>query len=498
MSDSWIKDELVTAELGDKRLNERFAVILDAFAERPNVSIPTAAGSGAATGGHAEIEAAYRFFDNDKVTPEKILKPHYDATAKRCAAQDVVLCAQDTTELDFTRPQQQVVGAGPLDGSQRRGAFLHLNEAFSVDGTPLGAVSAKIWARDEPDPNEPQLSAAEKRKQRRALPIEEKESVRWLEGIRATQQLAAKCPDTLCVSLSDSEGDIYELFAEPRTTENFHLIVRACHDRVSLDEYGVSQGSIRDVLMQQPVLATNEISIRAREQKMVCVTQKRRKSRVGRDAMVEVRACAVTIKAPNTCKHDVRSVTINAVMVREVDPPQGEEPIEWILLTTLPISTLAEVLHVIQYYTVRWMIEIYFRTLKSGCRIEERRFETLPRMLACTAVYVIVAWRTLYVCRLGRSCPDMDCDVIFEPAEWQSVWTVTQPGKPLPKKPPPLATMIRLIASLGGYVNRATRTTPTGQTEPAPPGVETLWKGLQRTRDLAWAWNAFGPGAKQK
>jgi hypothetical protein len=144
--------------------------------------------------------------------------------------------------------------------------------------------------------------------------------------------------------------------------------------------------------------------------------------------------------------------------------------------------------NVIRYYTVRWMIEIYFRTLKSGCRIEERRFETLPRMLACTAIYMIVAWRTLYVCRVGRSCPEVDCEMIFDPAEWQSVWSVTHRGEPLPSKPPPLSMMVRLIASLGGYVDRPNRLDP--------PGVETVWKGLQRMRDLAWGWETFGPGAQ--
>jgi len=212
----------------------------------------------------------------------------------------------------------------------------------------------------------------------------------------------------------------------------------------------------------------------------------------------------VTIQAPHTSKHAVGSVTINAVMVREVNPPEGETPVEWILLTTLPISTVEEVQAIIHYYTVRWMIEIYFRTLKSGCRIEDRRFETLPRMLVCTAIYIIVAWRTLFVCRLGRSCPDMACDVIFEPAEWQSVWSVHHRGKVLPKRPPPLSEMIRLVAMLGGYVNRSranrdgTSASQGGSSaETAPPGVETLWKGLQRLRDLAWAWETFGPATQR-
>jgi hypothetical protein len=476
----WCQEELATADLGDQRLNERFGQILESLSHRPTASIP------AALGGRTELEAAYRFCDNDKVTPEKILKPHFHATTKRCCQQKVVLCAQDTSELDFSRPQQQVVGAGPLGIGSRRGAFLHLNEAFTDDGTPLGAIDATLWAREEPDPTQPKLSKGEKEKKRRSLPIEKKESIRWIEGIRAVQKLAIACPDTLCVSLSDSDGDMYDLFVEPRSTNNFHWIVRACRDRTILDEQGNSNGLIQDSLLKLPVLFTNEISVQGRKLQIACEKSSRRTSRVSRQATVEVRAGTMAIRAPYGGRHAVPSVVVNVVFVQEPSPPEGEHPIEWILLTTLAISTVENVRSVIHYYTIRWMIEIYFRTLKSGCRIEERRFETLPRMLACTAIYLIVAWRTLYVCRLGRSCPDINCELIFDPSEWKSVWSVTHRGTPLPAKPPPLSVMVRLIAYLGGYVDRPNR--------PDPPGVETVWKGLQRMRDLAWGWDTFGPG----
>jgi hypothetical protein len=175
--------------------------------------------------------------------------------------------------------------------------------------------------------------------------------------------------------------------------------------------------------------------------------------------------------------------------VSEVDPPDGEPPVEWILLTTLPIDTVEQVREVVRYYCVRWMIEVLFRTWKSGCRIEERLFEKLDRLLPCLAVYLIVAWRVLMLCRMGRSCPDMDCEAIFDPSEWKSVWTVIH-HEPPPKEPPKLGIMLRLVAQLGGYVNRPNRADP--------PGPQTLWLGMQRMRDLAWGWNTFGPGARSK
>ena len=343
MVQQWCREELETADFGDQRLNERVVQVLESLADRPTASIP------AALGGRSELEAAYRFFDNDKVTLEKVLQAHFHVTTKRCTEQRIVLCAQDTSELDFSRPQQQVSGAGPLASPNRRGALLHANLAFAEDGTPLGAIGAKIWAREESDSEQPKLSKAAKEKKRRATPIEEKESIRWIEGIRAVQKLARDCPDTLCVSLSDSEGDMYDLLAEPRTTSNFHWIVRACHDRTVLDFQGNPVGAIRDSLLELPVLFTNDITIQGRKQKIACETNPRRTSRVSRQATVEVRAGSVTVKAPSLCKHAIPAVTINVVLVREPHPPEGEHPIEWILLTTLPISTMEQVRSVIRY-----------------------------------------------------------------------------------------------------------------------------------------------------
>jgi len=482
MAETWCEEEVGAAKFNDRRLNKRLSKIMEKFAKQAHASIPAAM-----RGGKKELKAAYDFMDNPKVSPEKILAPHFQATTKRCQEQNVVLCAQDTSEIDLTRPQQQVVGAGPLSDSARRGAFLHLNEAFTEDGTPLGAIWAKIWAREDPPSDQPKLSKVEKEKIRRATPIEEKESFRWVEGIRATQELAKACPDTCCVSLSDSEGDMYDLLAEPRKPANFHWIVRACQERAIVDETGNSLGVIRDSLQKQPVLLTYKITVRSRKQLVACEKRSRRTTRIGRTAMVEVRAGTVTIKKPAASRHAVRSVKVNVVYVHEIDPPAGDAPIDWMLLTSLPISMVEQVKRIVQYYKVRWMIEIYFRTLKSGCRIEERRFETLPRMLACIAIYMIVAWRVLLLCRLGRSCPDMPCDAVFDDSEWQSVWSVCHRGKPLPERPPPLEAMIRLIASLGGYINRPNRKDP--------PGTDTTWKGVQRMYDLAWAWETFGPGA---
>jgi len=483
----WVENETATADFNDRRLNKRFQQIVSALSEHPVASIP------AACGGHAETTAAYRFFDNDAVTYSQILQPHVDATLQRIAAQEVVLLVNDTTELDLARPRQQVEGAGPMDGSARRGAFMHVLEAFTPDGTPLGTVDAHIWARDE---ESALLSQAEKRKTRKAAPIEEKESFRWLEGLRRAREVAQMAPSVQCIYIADSESDIYHLFAEPRGQHPVDWIIRACQDRCASlvspreqeeqEQEEVVSKTIRQVVLSQPVLFTKQITVRGRQTKVTCEARSRRTSRESRTADMEVRAARVMLRPPT---RSLPAVELNVVMVREPNAPPDHEPVEWILLTTMPIDTVEQVRRIVAYYAVRWMIEILFRTLKSGCRVEERRFEHLDRILPCVAVYLIVAWRTLMLVRLGRSCPEMNCEAMFEPSEWKSVWMVIH-REPPPSQSPLLGEFLRLIGQLGGYINRPGRTDM--------PGPQTTWLGLQRMRDLAWAWDTFGPGAKNK
>lgn len=483
----WAEEEMKQAGWEDRRLNARLRRLLSDLGERPQMSIP------AACGGHSETVAAYRFFDHDLVTPEKILEPHFERTRQRMAGHEVVLLVQDTTELDVTRPEQQVAGAGPLDGPARRGALLHPLEAFTPDGTPLGAVWAQMWTREEEPVAE---SRQDRQRWRRTTPIEEKESFRWLQGLRQARQTAQHVPQTTCVCVGDSEADIYELFAEPRGTTPVHWLIRAAQDRLVLaaappmpaaaDDPLVTARQIRGQVLAAPVLFTKQISVRGRQQKIACKTGARQQPRTSREAQVEVRATTVTLRPPHRTDSQLPAVNIQVVLVREIDPPADDQPVEWLLLTTLPIDTADQVRQIVQYYSVRFMIEVLFRVLKSGCRVEQRRFEHIDRLLPCVAVYLIVAWRTLMVCRLGHSCPDLDCETVFEPQEWKSVWMVVH-RQPPPAAPPKLGVMLRLVAQLGGYVNRPNRRDP--------PGPQTVWLGLQRTRDLAWAWNTFGPGA---
>jgi len=466
-----LKDEVQGASLGDQRLTKRLGRIIEQLGAKPTLSVP------AATRGRAEMEAAYRFFDNDKVSPEKILEPHVEATRERISQADVALLVQDTTDLDLTRPKQQVRGAGPLEYDTRRGVFFHPLLAFNGDGLPLGVAWQKVWARNK---IKKKRTKNEKDLQLRKTPIEEKESFRWLEGMRAAREVAAACPETTCVCIADSDADVYELFCESRSTSRgeVHFLVRACQNRNTC----APEVKMLDATRAAPCLFQFSVNVSARTARVVNETRKRQATRGARLAEVEVRAATVAVRPPYRQGGKLPEVELNVVLAEELNPPGGATPIQWLLVTTLPIDNVEQVQQIVSYYAVRWQIEIYFRTLKSGCRIEGRQFETLERLLNCLAVYSIIAWKVMYLSRLGRECPDLSCELIFEPSEWKAVYMTLRREKP-PSTPPSLNEMIRMVASLGGYVIRRS----------THPGTQTLWFGLQRVHDLSTAWVAFGP-----
>jgi hypothetical protein len=485
MGSDWALEESASTDFGDERLRKRYAVILSNFGNRPNLSIP------AGCSGRAEMEATYRFIHNERVTFDGILAPHRQCTLQRAAKHPIALFVQDTTELDLTRLEKQVIGAGGLDGSCRRGLFVHLLHAFSVDGTPLGTMSAQIINRPEGG-HRGKRTKVQKEKERTQKPIEQKESMRWLQGLRCVRQAAEQLPDTQCICIADSEADIYELLAEPRGTaggRDIDFIFRACRDRVlECDDGG---GAVprypREAVMATPVLYTLQLRIRGRINKTGLELKGRRQPRDSRQATLEVRAASVRLRPPSRPDRKLPAVKVNVVIAREIDTPPGETPVEWVLLTTLPVETLEQIKAVMEYYCARWGIEILFRTLKSGCRIERRRFERIERTKRALGLYLIAAWRTMFVTRMGRECPQMDCQVIFEPSEWKAVWATTQRKLP-PKKRPTLREIVMLIAQLGGHVPR----------QNSEPGTQTMWIGLQRMYDLASAWDAFGPESKMK
>jgi hypothetical protein len=328
--------------------------------------------------------------------------------------------------------------------------------------------------------------------------MEDKESQRWITGVRQIQEEARLAPQTHFVHVADSEADIFELLAAAGTgPENSDWIVRACQNRALAAEDQREEPAendplvarlLREQLEVQPVLYTDTVNVRGRSAKVACEDRGRRQPRQSRTARVAVRAARVTLRAPWRSDRKLTDVQVNVVWVREIDPPAGEPAVEWMLLTSLPIATADQVRQIIAYYCTRWMIEIFFRTLKSGCRVEQRRFEHIDRQLVSLGIYLIVAWRTLFVCRQGRQTPEASCEAVFEEGEWKALHQVLH-RQPPPKKPPTLRVMVRMVAQLGGYINRK---------RDDEPGPQTVWLGLQRLHDITWCWQAFGPAAQKE
>jgi Transposase Tn5 dimerisation domain/Transposase DNA-binding len=464
---------------GNVKLKKRFREVLDSMGRKPSLKFP------AGCKGPAEVKAAYRFLDNEHVTATSILAPHRDATIERIRAQTVVLIPQDTTELDLTRPHENMVGTGPLNDSARVGFHDHVSLALTPERLALGVVHAKIFARD---PVAFEKDADQKRAERRAKSIEDKESVRWLEGYLAACQVAQEASGTHIVSLADSEGDIYEYLLEGQAVEGVRkasFIIRACQNRAlaAPDETPCpgSHNLLREQVASTPILAQRTLEIRARDPKSKD-GRKRKQPRAARTAEVVIRAARVKLRGPSRRGGKLEDVEVNAVLVSELDPPPGAEPIEWLLLTSLPIDTVDDVLVVIDYYTCRWQIEIYFRILKSGCKVEESQLETAERFEPYLALNMIVSWRIMHVMMLGRECPDLPCDVAFDDDEWQAVYATVKKATP-PSQPPPMRTMVHLIASLGGWLGRKCD---------GEPGPKAMWVGIQRMTDLALGWRARG------
>jgi hypothetical protein len=441
----WAEEEFGRARLADRRLIARCCDVARAFYARPQANLPEACGS------RVRTKATYRFFDNPRVTMSGVLQSHYEATVRRMAGQTVVLAPQDTTSLDYTtHPATDMLG--PITTQQGViGMLVHSTLAFTTGGTPLGLLDVQSWTRDPAERG--------KRHQRYELPLEAKESVRWLRSLQALERVQENCPGVRLVSIGDREADIHELFVWGTEKENRPaLLVRAERKRL-LDD---GQGELWPHVFAQPVAGELEVKV------------PRRTNRPSRVACLAVRFAAVTLKAPKR-KPGLGAVKLWAVLACEAPQPGIAEPIEWMLLTTVPVENLEQAIEKLRWYTGRWGIEVFHRVLKSGCKIETRQLAGADRLEACLAIDMVVAWRIYYLTKLGRETPEVPCTVYFEEHEWKALM-VYATRKPLPATPPSLRQAMRMTAELGGFLGRK------GDGE---PGTQTLWRGLQRLDDIA-------------
>jgi len=452
----WAEEEFGDAELGDERLTNRLCKIARDFYSHPEANIPEA------TGSHADAKATYRFFTNEKTTMEGILTPHYAQTMRRAACEKLVLVVQDTTSLNYTA-HPLTGGLGPINTAkdQAIGLLVHDTMAFSETGVPLGLLDVQCWARDENDRG--------KSKDRYDLPIEEKESFKWLKSYEAVGEAQKRCPQTSFVVMSDRESDIHEFFLEARKNpKGPEVIIRADQGRQRRTE----TAPLWEKMAGEPVAGIYEVLVPARG------------GQSSRVAQLQVRYAEVTLKAPKKKKH-LGDVTLYAVYGKEdAAELEGVEPLEWMLLTTMSVSTFAEAEWVLRCYVKRWGIEVYHRTLKSGCKIEDRQLGDADRIQTCLAIDMVVAWRIHHLTLLGRQDPDAPCTVFFEDTEWKALVAFITKNPIPPAVPPSLAEAIKMLASLGGHL---------GRKSDGMPGTTYMWRGIQKLEIVTEAYKAFCP-----
>jgi hypothetical protein len=427
---SWAAEEFRGIDLGDKRLDARAVLLAERLADKPTASLP------GACRGWAETQAAYRFLAQEKLDWMDLLEPHRQCTRTRMAAHPVVLCVQDTTELDFNG--QQIAGLGPLSYEAQRGMYLHPTLAVSPAREPLGVLDAWMWARAPKEPDGTRPGA--------------KESERWLEGYARLAELAEELPETRLVYVGDRESDMLELLV--RAGDGGHradYLLRSQHDR-ALPE---GKKLWREVLGAAPL----------GELRFVLPPAKGRKSRAVRQ---QVRTKRVLLSDRRGGK-----LAVTCVIATEVNPPRGMKPIEWRLLTNRKVADFNAAAQLVDWYRARWEIELFFLVVKQGCRVEALQLSSLKRLEKALVLFMIVAWRIARLMRLGRNLPDLDAALLFDPDEWRAAYILSK--KAPPAQPPTLNTVIRLIAGLGGFL---------GRKSDGEPGMKTIWLGLQRVRDF--------------
>lgn len=430
---TWAEEEFGGADLGDKRLNKRLVLLADRLGEQPSASIPEACR------GAAEMHAAYRFLGREAVDWRELMQPHWDASARRMQSHPVVLCIQDTTELDFEGKSAQ--GLGPLSYEAQRGMYVHPTYAVTPAREPLGVIDAWMWARAFKQGEAPREGIAE--------------SLRWLEGYARVAEQAQTLPGTRLVYVADREADIVALMRRARELgEPADWLIRSQHDR----SLGKGAPKLSAALAAAPVLGEVQFQMASRQGQAARTV--RQQIRVLRQALPD---------------GEGGTVAVSVVLASEVDAPSGVKPVQWRLLSNREVATLDEAVTLIEWYRARWEVELLFHTLKNGCRVEALQLDAYPKLERAIALYLVVAWRIGHLMRLGRTHPELDAGIAFEPDEIRVAYALH--GKRPPTKPK-VNQVLRLIAMLGGFIGRK------GDGE---PGVKSIWLGLQKIRTVIQA-----------
>jgi hypothetical protein len=442
--------EFGDVDLGDARRNKRARAIAERLAAQPAVSLP------AAMADRAMLEALYRHLSNTEVSFDALLEPHVQRSLSRVRAAEVAYAVHDTTDCSF-RGQARRAGLGTIN-AQDQGFLAHVTLAIAADGTrlPLGLLGVERIVRRE-HKNTARRSSKETRRD------PERESLRWNRSVNRAEQLVAE-PRRL-IHVTDREGDIYRLLSQ-MVTGGQRFIVRAVQDRPV--EIGEDVAHLFDVAQETAATFVTEVPLSRRGKHH---WPSRHPLRTGRTATLSFAALPLRIRRPGKHSSDMpNAIELNAVHVFELGPPRGQPPIEWLLLTSEPIATRADIEQVVEGYRTRWTIEEYFKAVKTGCAYESRQLESfhaLSNLLAYTFVvaYALLLMRAL--ARVGRSWPATE---ILSDTEIEVLRKLDRDAM---RSAPSVRDALLAIAALGGHLKNN-----------GDPGWLVLSRGWQRLRDF--------------
>ena len=438
----WVLEEFKSLDLKSVRLENRLNIAMSDLSDQPDASIWLASGS------RANAKAVYRMLTNDKFEKESILSAHRDAAAARSSEYPVLLAVQDTMSVNYST-HTKTEGMG-YNCEQSLGLNVHSCILLTPDGIPLGLLDQSAITRVENN------SRQQSHEEKRARPIEEKESYRWLETMQ-TAALNAPQHATL-VHIADRECDIYEFIAMAQQLDE-KFVIRAIHDRRDTDNNHVMQ-ILRDSM---PVGKTT-----------ITVPANHKNKTAEHEALLVIQYQYFNIMKPKIRKSDPNiepSVGLTLIRLAEENPPEGAEPIEWLLMTNLKVETAYDALQIAGYYRQRWKIEQFHFVLKSGCKIEKIQQRSVDGIELMILMYSIIAIHIMQLTFLSRNAPETPCDLIFSEIEWKTLHRAANCTKSDLDKPPSMAEAVRLVAKLGGFV---------GAKSDGPPGLKVIWLGMSK------------------
>jgi hypothetical protein len=453
--DGWFDRELAGCNLADERLNKRLRKLVSQIGSAMGQSIPLVCQDWANT------KAAYRFFANDRVSEADILAGHFQSTRDRTAATDgPVLVLHDTTEFTYQREDTNAIGitksvnsgrdkAGRVRSHTVCGILMHSSLAVTTEGLPLGLTAVKFWTRKKF-----KGTAALKRKiNPTRVPIEKKESIRWLENVQQSTELLGD-PER-CVHVGDRESDIYELFcvAEEAGTR---FLIRTCVDRLA----GNGDHTIADEMEEVAVKGLHRIEVRDDNGDLD-------------EAVLEIRYRKTQVQPPIGKQKRYPALTLTVIHAEERGTPRNRKKITWKLITNLPVTSRADAVGKLEWYALRWKIEVFHKILKSGCKAEESKLRTAQRLTNLVSVFCILSWRVFWMTMLNRSAPNALPTVALTATEIAVLDRLVN-DKPQRRRKT-LTHYLTKIARLGGYLARAS--------DP-PPGNTVMWRGLSRLTDI--------------